>query len=62
MSLHCSPILRSNQQGKLILTEQLLTHPAIEKGLPDYEIFSRYGSAALPMHLPSADKIWLSRP
>jgi len=42
--------------------ELLLTDPAIENGLPDYEIYCRYGSAALPTHLPSADKIWLSRP
>ena len=34
----------------------LLTDPAIENGLPDYEIYSWYESAALPTHLPSADK------
>ena len=42
--------------------ELLLTDPAIENELPGYEIYSWYGSAALPTHLPYADKIWLSRP
>ncbi len=42
--------------------ELLLTDPAIENGLLDYEIYSWYGSAALPTYLPNADKIWLSRP
>jgi uncharacterized protein len=40
----------------------LLTDPAIEIGLLDFDIFSWYGSAALPMYLPYSDKIWVSRP
>jgi uncharacterized protein len=42
--------------------ELLLTDPAIEIGLLDFDIFSWYGSAALPMYLPYSDKIWVSRP
>ena len=42
--------------------ELLLTDPAIENGLLDYEIFSWYGSAALPMYLPYFEKIWVTKP
>lgn len=40
----------------------LLNDPAIRDGLLDYELFSWYGSAALPEYLPVADKIWKRRP
>ncbi|MEO7047924.1 MAG: hypothetical protein ABI091_21680, partial [Ferruginibacter sp.] len=36
----------------------MLTDPAIKNGLLDYEIFTWYGSAALPEYLPVSDKIW----
>ena len=42
--------------------ELLLTDPAIENGLLDFEIFTWYGSAALPEYLPVSDKIWKSTP
>jgi len=50
--------INSTEEAK----ELLLTDPAIENGLPDYEIYSWFGSAALPTHLPYADKKWLLRP
>ena len=40
----------------------LQTDPAIKNGLLDYEIFSWYGSAALPEYVPFSDKIWKSKP
>lgn len=36
--------------------------PAIKNGLLDFEIFTWYGSAALPEYLPYSDKIWNSKP
>ena len=42
--------------------ELLKTDPAIKNGLLDYEIFTWYGSAALPEYLPFSDKIWKSKP
>lgn len=42
--------------------ELLLNDPAIKNGLLDYEIFTWYGSAALPEYLPSSDKIWKLKP
>lgn len=42
--------------------ELLLTDPAIKNRLLDYEIFTWYGSAALPEYLPFSDKIWKSKP
>ncbi len=42
--------------------ELLQTDPAIKNGLLDYEIFTWYGSAALPEYLPFSDKIWKSNP
>ncbi len=38
------------------------TDLAIKNGLLTYEIFTWYGSAALPEYLPAADKIWKSKP
>lgn len=42
--------------------ELLLTDPAIKNRLLDYEIFTWYGSAALPEYLPFSDKIWKQKP
>lgn len=42
--------------------EILNTDPAIKNNLLDYEIFTWYGSAALPEYLPASDKIWKNRP
>lgn len=42
--------------------ELLQTDPAIKNGLLAYEIFTWYGSAALPKYLPYSDKIWKSTP
>lgn len=42
--------------------ELLFTDPAIANGLLDFEIFTWYGSAALPEYLPVSDKIWKSKP
>jgi uncharacterized protein YciI len=42
--------------------EILQSDPAIKNGLLDYELFSWYGSAALPEYLPFSDKIWKSKP
>lgn len=42
--------------------ELLLSDPAIKNGLLDYEIFTWYGSAALPEYLPVSDKIWKLNP
>jgi uncharacterized protein YciI len=38
------------------------TDPAIKNGLLDYDIFTWYGSAALPEYLPFSDKIWKRNP
>ena len=40
----------------------LQTDPAIKSGLLDFEIFTWYGSAALPEYLPFSEKIWKSNP
>lgn len=40
----------------------LQTDPAIKNGLLGYEIFTWYGSAALPEYLTVADKIWKKKP
>lgn len=40
----------------------LQTDPAIKSGLLDYEIFTWYGSAALPTYLPFSEKIRKSKP
>ncbi len=42
--------------------ELLLTDPAIKSGLLNFEIFTWYGSAALPEYLPVSDKIWKVSP
>lgn len=40
----------------------LQTDPAIKIGLLNFEIFTWYGSAALPEYLPFSEKIWKSNP
>lgn len=40
----------------------LLTDPAIKNELLAYDIFTWYGSAALPEYLPVSDKIWKLKP
>lgn len=44
------------------VNDLLLTDPAIENKLLDYEVFTWYGSAALPEYLPVSDKIWKKQP
>jgi uncharacterized protein len=46
--------LKSTEEAKALLQTDL----AIKNGLLDYEIFTWYGSAALPEYLPASDKIW----
>lgn len=46
------------EEVKLLLEEDL----AIKNGLLDYDIFTWYGSAALPEYLPFSDKIWKLKP
>ena len=50
--------LKSLEEAKVVL----LTDPAIKNGLLEYEIFTWYGSAALPEYLPLSDKIWKLKP
>lgn len=50
--------LKSLEEAK----ELLQTDLAIKNELLDYEIFTWYGSAALPEYLPFSDKIWKSKP
>ncbi|WP_395627450.1 YciI family protein [Daejeonella sp.] len=50
--------LKSLEEAK----ELLQTDLAIKNRLLDYEIFTWYGSAALPEYLPFIDKIWRSKP
>jgi len=61
----------SNYRGIFILNniksiedakELLQTDLAIKNRLLDYEIFTWYGSAALPEYLTYSDKIWKSKP
>jgi len=42
--------------------ELLQTDLAIKNGLLNFEIFTWFGSAALPEYLPFSDKIWKSKP
>ena len=42
--------------------EILQTDPAIINNLLEFEIFTWYGSAALPEYLPFSEKIWKSKP
>lgn len=40
----------------------LQTDPAIRNGLLDFDLYTWYGSAALPEYLPISDKIWKTQP
>lgn len=42
--------------------ELLQTDPAVKNKLLDFEIYTWYGSAALPEYLPASDKIWKLKP
>jgi uncharacterized protein len=44
------------------VVELLQRDPAITNRFLDYEIYSWYGSAALPEYLPYADQIWKLKP
>lgn len=50
--------IESIEDAKTLLETDL----AIKNGLLDYEIFTWYGSAALPEYLPASDKIWKLKP
>jgi uncharacterized protein YciI len=50
--------LKTMDEAKEILQTDL----AIKNGLLDYDIFTWYGSAALPEYLPFSDKIWKINP
>ncbi len=50
--------LKTIEEAKEILQTDL----AIKNGLLDYEIFTWFGSAALPEYLPFSDKIWKKKP
>lgn len=49
--------VKSVEEAKELLQADL----AIKNQLLDYEIFTWYGSAALPEYLPASDKIWKSK-
>lgn len=42
--------------------ELLQTDPAIQSGLLDFDLYSWYGSAALPAYIPISEKIWKLKP
>jgi len=42
--------------------ELLQTDLAIKNGILDYELFTWYGSAALPEYLPFSDQVWKVKP
>lgn len=50
--------VKTTEEVKALLQTDL----AIKNGLLDYEIFTWYGSAALPEYLPFSDKIWKVKP
>jgi uncharacterized protein YciI len=50
--------VKSLEEAKLLLQ----TDPAVNNGLLDYEIFTWYGSAALPEYLPFSEKIMKTKP
>jgi uncharacterized protein YciI len=52
----------NNIKTKEEAIELLQTDIAIKNGYLDYEIFTWYGSAALPEYLPFSDKIWKLKP
>lgn len=50
--------IKSIEEVKEILNTDL----AIKNGLLDYDVFTWFGSAALPEYLPSSEKIWKTNP
>lgn len=50
--------LKSDEEAK----ELLQTDPAIKNKLLDFEIFTWFGSAAIPEYLPFSEKIWKLKP
>ncbi|MGE0638435.1 MAG: YciI family protein [Bacteroidia bacterium] len=52
----------NNIQSTEEARELLQTDPAIKNKILDYDIFTWYGSAALPQYLPFSEKIWKSKP
>lgn len=50
--------VKTIEKVKELLQEDL----AIKNGLLNYDIFTWYGSAALPEYLPFSDKIWKIKP
>lgn len=52
----------NNLKSQDEVKELLQTDLAIKSGLLDYEIFTWYGSAALPEYLPFSDKVWKLKP
>lgn len=51
-----------NQQAAMDSNSNYDKSLAEKLGGDDYEIFTWYGSAALPEYLPAADKIWKLKP
>ncbi len=50
--------IKTIEEAKILLQTDL----AIKNKLLDYDIFTWYGSAALPEYLPFSEKIWKSKP
>jgi uncharacterized protein YciI len=50
--------VKSIEEANEILQADL----AIKNGLLDYDVFTWYGSAALPEYLPFSDRIWKTKP
>ncbi len=50
--------VKTEEEVKALLN----TDPAIKNELLDYEVYTWYGSAALPEYLPFSDKIWKIKP
>jgi hypothetical protein len=56
-------ILKTGKNKTIEKAKEILqTDLTIQNELLDYEIFTWYGSAALPEYLPFSDKIWKSKP
>ena len=51
-----------NIKSKDELTDILNSDLAIKNKFLDYEIYTWFGSAALPLYLPESDKIWKTKP
>ncbi len=51
-----------NTTSRVEAETMLITDPAIAEKLLEVELYSWYGSAALPLYLKEADTIWKSKP